>query len=591
MSEPSAVSKPNQHETIRLLLLGGSTDIAQQLHALLTVPSRYGFDLEHARGRGAAVRSIERRPPDLALLYVGDNAALAQAAVRQLRAKYPTIPVVVLAESDTMVTDAIDSGAGGFLVRGVLSHGQLLWTITQAIRSQRAFIELNIARERARQAAAYDQLTGLANRSLFADRLEQATAAARRGDQLIAVLFLDLDRFKSVNDTLGHVAGDALLRSTAARISSCLRKSDTGARLGGDEFAVLLTQISGLGGAVRVAEKLLGLIRKPVSLRGRSQVISTSIGIATFPGEAKDAETLLKCADIAMYNAKNAGRDRYAVYHPSFEVVRMDRDPLEERLRDALDGGELTLHYQPVVDVKRGRLVGAEALIRWHHPELGLVLPAEFLRIAEDSDLIIPLGEWVIRTACRQAAIWQRDGRRALRMAVNVSPQQFQPDDFVSRVQSILKETGIPPDTLELELTERSLLHDTRRTLTQLAALKHLGVRIAIDDFGTGYSALAYLKQLPVDALKLDQSFVRALATDPADATITQTIVQLARELNLSTVGEGVERLEQMQLLAAYGCYRMQGFLFGEATEPERFTSLLSEPPFWWMRRPAARSS
>jgi EAL domain-containing protein (putative c-di-GMP-specific phosphodiesterase class I) len=266
----------------------------------------------------------------------------------------------------------------------------------------------------------------------------------------------------------------------------------------------------------------------------------------------------------------------------SAEIV--ERSGLEQRLREALEGGELTLHYQPVVDVARGRVVGAEALLRWRHPELGLVLPGEFLPLAEDCDLIVAIGDWVLREACLQAARWQELGHPGFRISVNVASQQFQPGELVSKVRISLVEAGLRADALELELTERSLLHDGQRTLAQFAMLKGLGVRMAIDDFGTGYSALAYLKQLPVDVLKIDQSFVRALATDPADATIVSTIVQMAHALNLATVGEGVESPEQMQLLASYGCNRMQGHLFSEATEPDEVTRLLSAPPFWWMR-------
>jgi diguanylate cyclase (GGDEF)-like protein len=401
----------------------------------------------------------------------------------------------------------------------------------------------------------------------------------------MAVLFPDLDDFKRVNDTLGHLAGDALLRLAAQRIAGCLRKSDTGARLGGDEFAILVTSLAHEDDALRIAEKMLTLLREPLSLKGAHQAISASVGIATFPRDASSAEELLKRADAAMYQAKAAGRDRVACWQPGLRGGESaERASLEARLREALEGGELVLHYQPVVDVGRGRVVGAEALLRWRHPELGLVLPGEFLSIAENTQLIVPIGEWVLREACTQAARWQALGFPGFRIAVNVSSQQFQPGEFVAKVRQTLLETGLRSDCLELELTERSLLHDSERTLAQFAMLKGLGVRMAIDDFGTGYSALAYLKQLPVDTLKIDQSFVRALATDPADATITSTIVQMAHALNLSTIGEGVESVEQMQLLASYGCNRMQGYLFSQPIDADGLGRLLDARPFWWMR-------
>jgi len=585
-SDPEA----DKRERVRVLLVGGDGHDAALVHALLEESASASFHIEAVARLSEASEILEQSQADVMIFDVKDGVGESFAPLNQSRVRHPLVPVIVLGDGDSeqLALRAVEAGARGYLVRSALSQGSLVWSLFHAIRNQRMFVELNIARERARQLATYDQLTGLANRSLFADRLEQAVTAARRNQQKLAVLYVDLDRFKLVNDTLGHVAGDALLRSTAQRIGTCLRKSDTGARLGGDEFAILLTYLSGDEDALRVAEKLRIMIREPVRLRGEEHFVSASIGIALYPRDASSTERLLKSADAAMYHAKRTGRDRCEMYSPEFRRETNERANLEYRLREALEGGELALHYQPVVDVVRGRVIGAEALLRWRHPELGLVLPAEFLRIAEDTNLIIPIGEWVIRTACEQASVWQEMGHRGFRIAVNVSPQQFQPEEFVGNVQAVLDDTGLRPESLELELTERNLLHNTQRTLEQFAALKRLGVRISIDDFGTGYSALAYLKQLPVDVLKIDQSFVRALTTDPADATITQTIVQLAKALNLATIGEGVEGVEQMQLLASYGCSRMQGYLFGEATDATTFEYLLSAPAFWWMQEQAA---
>ncbi len=583
--DPASVA-PGAREPVRVLLVGEGPDDASLIRALLEHSEAAAFQIEAVADCDEAFARLERNQADVMILNVEGDGEDSLSILGQSRVRHPLVPVIVLGDGDSekLALRAVQAGARGYLVRCALSGGALVWNLLHAIRNQRMFVELNIARERARQLATYDQLTGLANRALFNDRLEQAVAAARRNAQKLAVLFVDLDRFKLVNDTLGHVAGDALLRSTAQRIGTCLRKSDTGARLGGDEFAILLTYLSDEEDALRIAEKLRVMVREPVKLRGEAHVISASIGVALFPRDASSTERLLKCADIAMYHAKSSGRDRCAMFSPEFGRETGERTTLEHRLREALDGGELALHYQPVVDVVRGRVIGAEALLRWRHPELGLVLPAEFLRIAEDTNLIIPIGEWVIRTACEQATVWQEMGHRGFRIAVNVSPQQFGPEGFVSRVQEVLDQTGLRPESLELELTERNLLHDSRRTLEQFGALKRLGVRISIDDFGTGYSALAYLKQLPVDVLKIDQSFIRTLTTDPADATITQTIVQLAKALNLATIGEGIESIEQMQLLASYGCSRMQGYLFGEATDATTFEYLLSAPAFWWMQ-------
>jgi diguanylate cyclase (GGDEF)-like protein len=570
----------------RVLLVGERATDAELIRATLEGSSDSRFDLSHESTLSRAFETLERNEADVLLMDIGSGSPREIAAVSQARVRAPLVPIVVVVEGDSeaVALRAVEVGARGYLIRSAISPGALTWSLHHAMRNQRMFIELNIARERARQLATYDQLTGFANRALFQDRLEQAVASARRNRQRLAVLFLDLDEFKLINDSLGHLAGDALLRLAAQRIGTCLRKSDTGARLGGDEFAILLTNLSEDDDAERVAEKLLALLREPVPLKGREHLITASIGIARFPKDAPNAEELLKKADTAMYQAKAAGRNRFAFWEAGMSAEGIERAVLEHRLRNALDGGELVLHYQPVVDVTRGRVVGGEALIRWRHPELGLVLPGEFLPIAEDTHLIIPIGEWVLRTACEQAARWQAAGHPGFRIAVNVSPQQFQTGEFVAMVRCALVESGLRPDSLELELTERSLLHDSERTLAQFAMLRGLGVRMAIDDFGTGYSALAYLKQLPVDVLKIDQSFVRALASDPADATITSSIVSMAHALNLGTIGEGVETTEQMQLLASFGCNRMQGHLFSGALSAEELTRLLAKPAFWWMR-------
>ena len=572
---------------IRVLLVGGRAADAELLRALIENSQQTRIALSHAPSLSQAFEALEASGVDVLLMDAGQGTPRDLVAVSQARVRAPLVPVVVLVDGDdeSLAAKAVEVGARGYLIKCALSPGAIVWSIQHAIRNQRMFVELGIARERARQLATYDQLTGFANRSLFQDRLDQAVASARRNRQKLAVLFLDLDRFKSVNDTFGHLAGDALLRLAAQRIATCLRKSDTGARLGGDEFSILLTNLNDEVDATRVAEKLLATLREPAPIKGREYLLTASIGIATFPRDAASSDELLKRADAAMYSAKAAGRARYALFSATQNPVEQERASREQRLRAGVESRELAVHYQPVVDVTRGRVIGAEALVRWRHPELGLILPAEFLGLAEESDLIVAIGEWVLRAACEQASLWQRSGHPGFRIAVNVSPHQFQAGEFVAQVRSALRDFDLRPDSLELEITERSLLSGGQRTLAQFAMLRGLGVRMAIDDFGTGYSALAYLKQLPVDVLKIDQSFVRTVASDPADATITSTIVQMARALNLTTIAEGVETTEQMQLLASYGCSRMQGYLFGEATEPERLGELLAAQPFFWMRR------
>jgi diguanylate cyclase (GGDEF)-like protein len=574
----------------RVLLVSDREADAELIRALLeSTSAEPAFRFAHMHSLSHAFENLERNEVDVLLVDAGEGGGRELAEASQARVRAPLVPVVLLVDTDDedLALRAVDVGVRGYLLKSAISPGSLMWSLHHAMRNQRMFVELNIARERARQLASYDPLTGLANRTLFHDRLEQAVASARRNRERLAVLFFDLDDFKQINDSLGHLAGDALLRLVGQRIGSCLRKSDTGARLGGDEFAILLTHLETEDDAGRIAEKVLDLLRKPLSDEEGSPSISASIGIALFPRDANDTESLIKKSDAAMYQAKAAGRDRIARWKSDRNLPRTNaQSDTDRRLREALEGGELVLHYQPVVDVGRGRIVGAEALLRWRHPKHGLVLPGEFLPIAENTQLILSIGSWVLRSACTQAARWHALGYPGFRIAVNVSPQQFAPEDFVRQVRSTLVETGLRPDCLELEITERSLLHDGERTLAQFAMLRGLGVRLAIDDFGTGYSALSYLKRLPVDTLKIDQSFVRALATDPADATITATIVQMAHALSLTTIAEGVETVEQMQLLGSYGCSRMQGYLFGHAVEPDDFARQLEAPPFWWLREP-----
>jgi diguanylate cyclase (GGDEF)-like protein len=520
----------------------------------------------------------------LLLLEPKDLPRLASLA--QARLAMPLLPIVVLSDVDdeSVALKALQNGARGYLVRAETSPRLLVTTLGAALESHRMILQLNTARERARHLATHDQLTGLANRSLFHDRLVQAVSAARRSRQKLSVLFLDLDGFKSINDTLGHAVGDGLLRGIARRIASCLRETDTAARLGGDEFAVLLTNLGNELDAATVARKLLSALGEPLQFRQQSTTIRCSIGIATFPRDAQDAEALLKRSDTAMYHAKERGGNRFDFYTEDMNAAIQRRVALEDRLRTALDQNEFLVHYQPQFDLTRGRIIGAEALLRWKHPELGLVSPGQFLPIAEETGLIVPLGDWILRTACEQNARWNREGHRGLRVSVNVSSQQFLEPGLADVVKSALEQSHLAPISLELEITESSLLRDVEVTVNTLRRLKDLGVRLAIDDFGTGYSSLAYLKRLPIDVLKIDQSFIRTLTTDPADATITQTIVQLASGLNLNTIAEGVETLEQLLLLGSYGCSRMQGYLFGKPAPPELFERWLANPPFRWIQ-------
>jgi diguanylate cyclase (GGDEF)-like protein/PAS domain S-box-containing protein len=413
-----------------------------------------------------------------------------------------------------------------------------------------------------RRLAYHDTLTGLPNRLLFRDHLDLAIAQARRSGTGLSVLFLDVDHFKVINDSLGHSLGDRLIREVADRVRACIREGDTVARLGGDEFIVLLTGVGQAVGAAKVAEKALVSIRSPFNLEGHELFVTASVGVSVYPADGEDAETLVKNADVAMYRAKDQGRDGYQLFAPAMNAAAGQRLELESRLRRALAHDELELHYQPLMDLARGVPYGVEALLRWRLPEGKLVPPAEFIPLAETTGIIIPMGPWVLRTACAQARAWEADGLGEMQIAVNLSARQFQEPDLVRQVREVLKTTGLPPDRLQIEITETSAMQNALAAAATFRELRDLGIRIAIDDFGTGYSSLSYLKRFPISILKIDQSFVRELPEDPDDVGIATAVIGLARALELDVVAEGVETREQMEFLRSLGCHRAQGYLF-----------------------------
>lgn len=409
--------------------------------------------------------------------------------------------------------------------------------------------------------ANYDTLTGLPNRNLLHDRLQQAIVQAARVQGSVGVLFLDLDRFKGVNELLGHRAGDQLLRTVAERLRVCVRESDTLARAGGDEFVIILSVVSDEDGISSAASKILAIISEPFVIEERELYLTASIGVAVYPTDGADVQSLLKHADLAMYQAKDMDRNNFQFFSSDLNVKVMERMVLESSLRRALERDEFQLLYQPQVDVITGSVVGFEALLRWHHPDLGTISPEKFIPLAEETGLILSIGEWVLRTACRQAKIWQDAGLRPVRMAVNLSGRQFRMklDEIVA---AILLETGFDPRWLELELTESILMRNASDNIELLQALTAMGCSLSIDDFGTGYSSLAYLKHFPLERLKIDRSFVRDVTTNPDDRAIAKIIIDMAHTLKMEVTAEGVEEREQLELLKRYGCREMQGFFF-----------------------------
>jgi diguanylate cyclase (GGDEF)-like protein/PAS domain S-box-containing protein len=429
------------------------------------------------------------------------------------------------------------------------------------------------AQEQMEYQAYHDALTGLPNRLLFRDRITVALAHAKRNARASAVMFLDLDQFKLVNDTLGHTVGDRLLQVIGSRLVGCVRADDTVARMGGDEFTILLADLHDRRGAAAVAQKVLEAIRQPVHIDEHELYVTTSIGIAIFPDDGEDAEAVLKNADRAMYRAKEVGRDNYQYATPARFDAADGRLGLERKLRRALERSEFLVHYQPMVEIATGRIVGAEALVRWQDPEMGIIPPEEFIPIAEETQLIVPLGAWVLGTAVRQMKAWHDAGHTRLRVAVNLSPRQFQDRELVATVERVLAENAFPAQCLDLEITESTAMQNAELSLSILNRLKEMGIRISIDDFGTGYSSLSYLKRFPIDTVKIDQDFVRDLTTD--DAAIISAVISMARALNLRVIAEGVETEEQLAFLRREQCAEMQGFLFSEPLAPAEFERAL----------------
>ncbi|MES2370522.1 MAG: EAL domain-containing protein [Pseudomonadota bacterium] len=423
--------------------------------------------------------------------------------------------------------------------------------------------------------ASHDSLTGLPNRSLLRDRIEQAIVKAQRDNHLVAVVFVDLDHFKLINDSLGHHVGDRLLLEVADRLIACVRSHDSVARQGGDEFVLVLTELHEENEILAIVSRLLEIISRPWMDEGQEYGLSCSVGISCYPQDGGDPDALLRCADAAMYKAKESGRSTYHFYTPELNLAISERLELENSLRHALEREEFRVYYQPRIDVASGRIIGAEALIRWDCPGKGIIPPDSFISIAEETGLIIPIGRWILEEACRQNSAWQRAGLPPINVSVNLSPIQFRHTGLVQSVDSALAQAGLDPAFLELELTESFVMHDAERINVAMKALKTLGVDIAVDDFGTGYSSLSYLKRFPVDRLKVDKSFVRDIDSDPDDAAIVRAIITLGHALGLKVVAEGVETLAHLEFLRQHGCDELQGYYFSRPIPALEMEALL----------------
>jgi len=458
--------------------------------------------------------------------------------------------IIISAGMHHMVTGFIVTRDGEY--QGVANGHDLLNLITQRKQAELFFL------------AHYDALTGVPNRTLLGDRLKQACLDAERKGHQVALLFIDVDRFKTINDSLGHSFGDAVLRNLVTRLQACARKSDTVARIGGDEFVILMDSLNTVADADLVAERLLDAMRTPVELLGHSLIVTVCIGIAIYPRDDTDLSRLLAKADAAMYAAKAAGRNGFRVYSENGAIFDPSRLSLENDLRQALENGDLRLNYQPQVEFATKQILGVEALVRWQHPVRGMISPLEFIPLAEECGLILQLGEWVLREACRQLQEWDTRGMPPMRMSINVSAVQFHQKDFVAVLKSVIDSSGVNPEYIELELTESVLMHHVEEVLETLKEIRALGVSLAIDDFGTGYSSLNYLRRFPINRLKIDQSFVRDIEQIPANESITKAIIALARSLSLDIVAEGIEKTTEKAVLEALGCTEGQGYFFAK---------------------------
>ncbi len=548
---------PGDIRLIREMLADGEDPVFR-----LDCVGRLSQGLEYLATRGAGLILLDLSLPD----------SFGLETFLRVYAHSPKVPIIVLTGNDdqSVALSAVKTGAQDYLVKGKIDRELLL-------RSMQYSIERKRYQEQLEFQANYDALTGLPNRNLLHDRLKQSVFA-QRYVRSIGVVFIDVDHFKFVNDSLGHNTGDKLLQCVAERLSQSVRDGDTVARLGGDEFILILNDQTGEEFIYRAMQRIITKVSEPIVLDGHELLVTCSAGVSLYPQDGRDVETLLKNADAAMYRAKEKGRNNFQFYTAEMNLQVNERLKTEASLRRALERREFELYYQPRIDVKSGRLVGCEALLRWQHPERGLQLPERFIGLAEETGLIVPIGEWVLKKACAQAKAWQKSGS-PVAVSVNLSMRQFKQDALVNAVDAALREAGLAPHLLELELTESLVMHDSDLAIRVLARLREIGVEISVDDFGTGYSSLSYLTRLPISALKIDQSFVQAIqgARGANEGIVAQAIISLGHNLKLKVVGEGVETEPQFRFLERHGCDEVQGYYFGKPLPVLEFEQFLEE--------------
>jgi diguanylate cyclase (GGDEF)-like protein len=557
-------------KALRVLVVEDNAGDARLLREMFCKENPNSFEMTHVANMREAIIHLAKGNLDIVLLDLGLPDAYGLESVRQAHAAGPGIPLIVLTSLDdeALASEAMKAGAQDYLIKGQVENRALPRALRHAIESHRIRVETEFI-------AHHDAVTNLPNRLMLNDRVSQAIRLSHRRNSVTAVLFLDLDRFKYINDSLGHAIGDQLLRSVSLRLLASVRASDTVTRQGGDEFVILLTEMVHPQDAAKSAKKILLSLTAPYFIGGHELHIDGSIGISVYPVDGDDAESLIKNADTAMYHAKENGRNNFQFFTPEMNVKVVERQSLEASLRRALEREEFLLHYQPKVNLKTGEITSVEALVRWQHRDRGLVRPAQFVPIAEDSGLILPIGRWVLREACRQARAWQDAGLPPMSMAVNVSAAEFRQSEFVKSIRTVLSETRLDARYLELELTESVLMHDAKFTASVLQKLKEMGIHLAVDDFGTGYSSLSYLREFPIDILKIDRSFVNQITSNSGDSTIVNAIISMGKSLKHLVVAEGIETNEQRIYLQAYHCEEGQGYLFSRPLPAAQFAVLL----------------
>jgi len=568
---------------IRVLVVEDDPADAQWLRTLLEASREVAFEVAAAGNVEDGLRRLRDECFQAVLLDLSLEEGQGLAALARARIAAATVPIIAMAtqRDENLAIRALRFGAQDYLVKRVSDAQAVIRTLRHAVERHHILTDLATARQREHYLAMHDALTGLPNRSAFLDQLRRTLHYATRHDKQLAVLFLDLDRFKSINDTLGHPVGDDLLKVIADRLTHSLRQSDLVARFGGDEFLIALPDVERDHDAARVAQKLSDVLAKPCELDGREYRVSVSIGIALFPRDGSDTDLLIRNADTAMYHAKADPGCGYSYYADGMNDIVAERLDLEHGLREAIERERFVLHYQPQVDTQSGELVGAEALVRWRDPVRGLIPPAAFVPMAEETGMVAAIGKWVLGRACADAVSWRT--RIPLRVGVNVSSKQLIDADFADFVARTLRETGLDPERLQIEITESSVLEQRGPTLATLHALRRLGCGVVIDDFGTGYAALTALKWLPVVGLKIDRSFVANLGAenpDRTDATIATGLISIAQGLGLEVVAEGVETVPQLEFLRARGCHLMQGYLLAKPLPREEFQAELDRAPW-----------